>query len=72
MRLAICDLNWNVPLHLEPDNEVSTDYMEALETENQALRLVVMSGLGFAIPETIEGVEANISAIQQVLNAHTE
>lgn len=56
----------------EHDNEVSTEYIEALETENQALRLVVMSGLGFAIPETIEGVEANISAIQQVLNAHTE
>ena len=56
----------------EHDNEVSTEYIEALETENQALRLVVMSGLGFAIPETIEGVEANIAAIHQVLNAHTE
>ena len=56
----------------EADPEVVGDYVENLEKESKALRLVIASGLGYAIPDTVDEIEQNIENIKAVLNIHTE
>eukprot|EP00435_Cladocopium_sp_Y103_P069124 s151_g32.t1 len=56
----------------EADLRTIGEYAENLEKENQALRLVIASGLGYAIPDTVDEIEQNIENIKAVLNIHTE
>ena len=54
----------------EAEPEVSADFVLGLMKENQALRIVIASGLGYEVPDNIPALEVNMAKIQSVLDVH--